>query len=843
MTPTRWEKIEKLYNDALEHSVGERDDFLRLAADDAEMRLEVNSLLAASDDSADFLAESDFLLGWQIFAEENQALRGGQQFGSYKILKFLGSGGMGEVYLAEDAAQTRQIALKVLPRTASDDAERIRRFRREARAASRVVHENIARIYEVGEIENVQFIALEFVDGVTLREFLSNNELSADAVFQIAEQIAAALDAAHTVGVIHRDLKPENVMMSTAGIVKVLDFSIAKFGKKSLLSGGSHGTTIENNETNPVHTQAETIIGTIAYMSPEQVRGQEVDQRTDLWSLGVILYEMLAGELPFAGDTKSDVMAAVLRGEHAPLNDCLPDLPAAVQAIVARALQKNRAERYQTAPEFLIDLTAVRDDFDLSAKIRRQPRVSTSAATLPENLVPGRTTAENRVGFETNRIVGFLQKRKIALTLIALGLSGAAAGWQIVQPRTNAPVSFSAASRGNLKIANLFNIKRKSGGLIEGLAFSPDSQRLAFSLSGDGKTAVYAAPTNGGEPFKVTDGKWNDRFPVWSADGGRIAFVSNRENQTGIWAISSSSMAGDNGGAPVLLQKLEMLIKTPLNFKGCYVKWSPDNRRVAFVGGAEHLPNLWTANADGTGEKQLTTDGIGIGSFSTVPFEFFNNWFEWSPDGGRIAFGSKKSGHSNLWTIAHDGTNEQMLTQNAETNVSVSSPVWSPDAARIAFIARITPETAAEKRLFRLCFVEAGQEKCVFQAETEIKILGWTDDGTEIFAVVKDKTDFVISKIPLAANQSSTAIIRLPDAYPHGIRLSPDKRQIAFSARRDGNDNLFLVSSEGKNLQQLTGNLDANLFYSGLSWSPDNQKLFYSKQSGGLQISLITNQN
>jgi serine/threonine protein kinase len=250
-----------------------------------------------------------------LINKPQRSLHSGDDFGKYKILKFLGCGGMGEVYLAHDSILKRKVALKLLPPNIAADANRIRRFQIEARAASRIVQRNVAQVYEVGETESIHFIAMEFIDGETLRTHLKSGSLSSEQVLPIAKQIAAALQAAHEVGVVHRDLKPENIMLRSDGEVKVLDFSLAKLTRRAPPSNGSATDYDSSFLTNSFKTEPGFLMGTATYMSPEQARGQEVDVRTDVWSFGVVLYEMLKGEPPFRGATGMDTIVALLTTE------------------------------------------------------------------------------------------------------------------------------------------------------------------------------------------------------------------------------------------------------------------------------------------------------------------------------------------------------------------------------------------------------------------------------------------------------------------------------------------------------------------------------------------------
>ena len=330
MNTERWKQIEDLYHAALEQPLDERTQFLStMCGDDAELCREVESLLASADTDDSFMAAPQFDLGLEILAKPQQVLRTGQEFGHYMINAFLGRGGMGEVYLAEDTRLGRSVALKVLPADVASDQERIRRFIQEARAASALNHPNILTIHEVGDTDGWRFIASEFVEGKTLRERLKGDDPPAlPEIVGIALQIATALSAAHKVGIIHRDIKPENIMLREDGLVKVLDFGLAKLVDN-----------FDDQKTALVSTQPGMVMGTISYMSPEQTRGKRTDARSDIWSLGVVLYEMVVGRLPFQGDTSSDMIAAILTSQPAFPVDGPADVPHGLWQLIKKALE------------------------------------------------------------------------------------------------------------------------------------------------------------------------------------------------------------------------------------------------------------------------------------------------------------------------------------------------------------------------------------------------------------------------------------------------------------------------------------------------------------------------
>lgn len=298
----------------------------------------------------------------------------GTRFGRYEIRSPIGAGGMGEVYLAEDTQLDRTVALKVLPANIASDQQRMQRFIQEAKAASALNHPNILTIYGIGEADAACFIATEYIDGVTVRERVLKESIELSDVLEIGIQVASALVAAHEAGIIHRDIKPENIMVRRDGYIKVLDFGLAKLTEKA--SSRKQGDVSTLLETDP-----GVVMGTIVYMSPEQARGMTVDGRSDVWSLGVVLYEMIAGRKPFEGETKSDVISLILQKEPPPLARFAPNIPAEMERIVMKALTKDTEERYQGVKDLLIDLRRLKHRLEVDAEIERTGMSGGSGAT------------------------------------------------------------------------------------------------------------------------------------------------------------------------------------------------------------------------------------------------------------------------------------------------------------------------------------------------------------------------------------------------------------------------------------------------------------------------------
>ncbi len=434
MNRNEWQKVKKIFDTALKLAPEKRGKFLDENCDeDKILRREVENLLASFKDDSFMEQPAAREVASVIIKAETKNLEAGKCFGHYEIVRQIGAGGMGEVYLAKDTRLNRKVALKVLPEYLTNDKSRLQRFEQEARAASALNHPNIITIYEIGVSGNTNFIAAEYIEGETLHKHLKSEPRSLKFTLDAGVQIVSALQAAHSAGIVHRDIKPENIMIRPDGLVKILDFGIAK---------------LIEEKPEPIDTKAATaiktgtipgmIIGTANYMSPEQAAGKAVDTRSDIFSFGIALYEMIAGRLPFEGETAIDVIGSILNKEPAPLHQFLSNVPREIERIVGKTLKKDREERYQTAKDLLVDLKGLQRRLEFEAELEHsspsnkqaQDKTQIFRAEIPEEtptLAPNNLTGNlsPMVGREKeiSRIKNLLSQNHVRLVTMA-GVGG-----------------------------------------------------------------------------------------------------------------------------------------------------------------------------------------------------------------------------------------------------------------------------------------------------------------------------------------------------------------------------------------------------------------------------------
>ena len=443
MTPERWKQIDGLAQAALERGGDQRAAFIDEACgkDDA-LRREVESQIAYQLQASKFLEEPAFKHAAELIAEtqtESESMEG-RTISHYSILRKLGAGGMGEVYLGQDAALSRKVAIKFLSQNSVAGEQARKRLVREAKAAASLDHPHICAVYEVGEEAGYSFIVMQYVEGETLASRIQRQPLEFREALDIAVQIADALAEAHAHRIIHRDVKPQNVMLTASGQVKVLDFGLARVVRE--------GPLIDSvGETESLLTAPGSVIGTVPYMSPEQVRGEALDGRSDIFSFGAVLYEMLSGRNPFAAESVGATMSSILTKEPAPLARYASDVPDELQRIVRKALSKDKEGRYQGIKDLLIDLRELKQELEFEAKLERsiEPEVRDRSTTPDRAESGGRAEAETapqqtahtgesvttRTASSSGIVIGEIKRHKlgVSLSLAALAIAAVAASF------------------------------------------------------------------------------------------------------------------------------------------------------------------------------------------------------------------------------------------------------------------------------------------------------------------------------------------------------------------------------------------------------------------------------
>ena len=698
----------------------------------------------------------------------------GDKLGPYEVLAPLGAGGMGEVYRARDSRLGRIVAIKVLPE-AKSDPDRKRRFLEEAKAASAINHPHIAALYDISSDGDVEFLVMEYVDGVSLHQSIASGKVTPALALKYGIEIAGALASAHRIGIVHRDVKPGNIMISTGGAVKILDFGLAKLAPQP----PAHNQSTQTLDHGAFQTMAGAIVGTAAYMSPEQGSGGIVDHRSDIFSFGVVLYEMLTGRQAFTGKSAMEILSAVLKEEPKPVRTIRPDVPVALDRVVRRCLRKDPARRFQCIDDARIELTDI---------------------------------AEGSAGDDPPAVTVAPLGRMALWLPLAAALLLAVAWFVFLRDRGGEPLSAVPLTSypGSERYAT----------------FSPDGRQVAFSWDGEKQDNfdIYIKVIGSGAPLRITNDPAPDFFPAWSPDGRWIAFLRLKADNKAL-----VMMAPALGGTERRVAEIEVYgqVSYVPSVDPPRIAWSPDAEQLAIVDreGPGRPFGLFSLAVD-TGEKRRltlppegfkdagpaaapdgsslvftrTSNNIGVGDLYLLPV---SKDFQPAGEARRLTFDNAQNGHP-AWTA--DGREVVFSSPRAGGTVAL----WrlktgrQSEPQRVPSVGEDALFPAVSRQLNRMIYTKYAIDSNIWRVEAAEQLKA--DDG--------------FSGVPLVASSRQ-------DVMP---QYSPDGRHVTFASDRTGFFEIWVCDADGANAVQLTSLKGVN-FYP--SWSPDGQRIAFQSTAGG----------
>jgi serine/threonine protein kinase/Tol biopolymer transport system component len=813
-----WRQVEALYHSALEVDVDERENYVAVAcAGDEVLMREVLSLLSSAECNDSFMEEPLTSVGLTLMNVEYASLKG-QAVGPYQLLELLGRGGMGEVYLAHDPRLNRRIALKLLPTGIADEEARARRFEQEARAASAISHPNVAHIYEIGEVQGRRYIAMEYVRGRTLRQVLQRGSLGVCEALDIAAQIAMGLAAAHEVGVLHRDIKPENILVSDDGFVKLLDFGLAKLVEDRLYAGAPEAKPLPS-----LHTEPEMMMGTSDYMSPEQVRRQPADERTDLWSFGVVLYEMLAGCRPFTGREPREVIVAILEREPEPLGDIRAGLPQPLEEAVAKALRKRKDERFQSAREMGDVLRRIRRLNEVEGLFSAS-HIGGASQTLHDGAAPsaesqgtpsddssrpygmmGRTVDFKSSAISSSMHVSTLTHRWRPIYWVVL-ISLAAAGLYLGLVRKDRAPLLDRALNLRFRRLNL-------SGDISDIVLSPDGKYIARVADEEGKHTLRVTEIATASDLRIAQPSLAGYSGLsFSPDGTYIYYLENEAETGTLYRVSKLG-----GGQRKILDD----VNTAVTF-------SPDGARLAFVrtNRALDMPELIVAGADGTSEHLLARRTRA--DADTFMSDMKRAGPIWSPDGKALACPTLRvypKQEMNLEVIdAETGDGRRI---NAKPWYDISRVTWLADGSGLLVSATEAP---GEPWQLLLLSYPGGEVRKVTNDPNNYTLVSGARDSS-LFLTLNVEEDSSIWQI-YAADEKRPAVSNVTQIKGVSEILWDSTGRFLYAASDGAHTNLW-IQEPGEAARQLT--FEADNFKPALS-NDGRYVVFVSTRAGALNI-------
>ena len=736
----------------------------------------------------------------------------GTKLGRYEIRSKIGTGGMGAVYLAKDTELDRQVGLKVLLDEVAGDEERVRRFTQEAKAASALNHPNILTVHEIGEFEGTRYIATELVKGETLRNRLRHGPMTLSEVLNISMQVATGLSAAHDAGIVHRDVKPENIMLRDDGIVKVLDFGLAK-----LVTTPRDPIDSEDETRAQVNTLPGMVMGTVLYMSPEQARSKHADARSDIWSLAIVMYEMLSGKTPFAGETPNDTIAAILTQSPPALDE---SIPSELRRIIKKSLQKQVDERYQTIRDLFLDVKNLKRELEFFEKLEhsyipnktRSSNVSTvdisEAPTAGHpRAISTHTSAASQQISSAELVTSAIRQHKFGATLIFAAAAIVLAGFAYGLYR------FLERRQGEQRAVNIKTQRLTGDGKTPDAEISPDGKFLAYiRLDGSSQSLwIKQIQTNSTIPIVKSDEIKGFSGITFSPDGGFVYFNGFTPSGGPLTVYRAPTL----GGTPTkVLTNAHLLQFSPNGNQVSFFRYEPNSNETA----------VFIANADGSNERKLV---------SRKGREFITASPAWSPDGKYIAVGY---GDSSLAPAPTTWIKVISLADQSESDLGASrwtggvDLVWHPSGDSLIVLAAASPLVPAQ--LWEVSY-PSGSVRRLTGNQNGYYSISITSDGKSIVTGESYSRSAVWVSPDLNPENAKQVMPATSDTW--GISWTPDNR-IVFASDQTGDNEIWIMDGDGNNAKPLTND---RVFKTTPVASPDGRYVVYVSSKNGRQMERI----